>query len=810
MKQAQLNREMRDAGKARFWARQEKAIAKGRSSETMAAQRLINGALPGLIEGLEAWIAKADTGKAGKNHGALRPLTELSAPLVCFLGIRAVFDNLSKAPSYSKMVNSIGKHLECESRMAFYKDADPDYFAFLELRSKKMQMIDTMVRYRFFHGEMQQRIKDSGMVDFTPWGTSARVACGVVFLDLVITSTGLMELQKDFSKNPKRPRLIVTPTEAMNKWVSGFNAYAELLHPVFLPTVVPPEEWTPERVSCSTGTDEVYSLPLMKTLNKDLLRDLEAHEMPEVYQALNALQNTAWKVNQRVLEAAEGIWLNDLAIAGIERKADAPLPVPDEDKVDDEVYMKAIRRERGRVRTLNAKTAGRTIGAGKTLATAKLLKDEPEIFFPHQVDFRGRMYPVPSYLQPQGNDLAKGLLQFARGQVITHPEQANWLAIQCANTWGEDKVTMEERIAWTYGHRAEILSVAADPLADLWWTEADSPFQFLASAFEWARWLSEGVGMMTYLPVGVDGTNNGLQILSLLCRDRQAGLSTNVVPSDTVQDIYGDVAKVVEKAMITDMEDSTLAYMADFWIRFGITRKTCKRPVMVFPYGGTFKSCMDYIHEWYEESIEGKDDPLKADRDEKRKILLYLSKHVWAAIQSVVGLPKGVMTWLRSAAQAVNATGQPIEWNAPSGLRVLQRYVEPEGINIKTLLGNTSKWVRLTQDSGVLSNRRQINGISPNYVHSLDAAALARTISHGGKAGIQSWHMVHDSYGTHCTHMDELGAALRFSFYEIFSRDLLAELKVSLETRFEVALEPLPPYGDMDPSSVLQSEFFFA
>jgi DNA-directed RNA polymerase len=34
------------------------------------------------------------------------------------------------------------------------------------------------------------------------------------------------------------------------------------------------------------------------------------------------------------------------------------------------------------------------------------LRDEPVIYFPHQLDFRGRAYAVPVGLQPQGNDHA--------------------------------------------------------------------------------------------------------------------------------------------------------------------------------------------------------------------------------------------------------------------------------------------------------------------------------------------------------------------------------------------------------------------
>ena len=41
---------------------------------------------------------------------------------------------------------------------------------------------------------------------------------------------------------------------------------------------------------------------------------------------------------------------------------------------------------------------------------AHQLKDETEIYFPMNVDFRGRVYPIPPHINHIGSDVCRGLL----------------------------------------------------------------------------------------------------------------------------------------------------------------------------------------------------------------------------------------------------------------------------------------------------------------------------------------------------------------------------------------------------------------
>src|SRR5262249_23546004 len=160
--------------------------------------------------------------------------------------------------------------------------------------------------------------------------------------------------------------------------------------------------------------------------------------------------------------------------------------------------------------------------------------------------------PVPAALHPQGPDYCKALLEFAKGEPIETQEQADWLAIACANAYGFDKAALQDRVNWTNTHQDMIISIANDPYT-CWrrWTTDDNgkdvsePFQFLRACIEWRDFKREGFGFISHMIVAADATCSGLQHYSAMLRDEVGGRSVNLVPGLVRQDIYQDVANRV-------------------------------------------------------------------------------------------------------------------------------------------------------------------------------------------------------------------------------------------------------------------------
>uniref|UniRef100_UPI002FBEC18E DNA-directed RNA polymerase n=1 Tax=Escherichia coli TaxID=562 RepID=UPI002FBEC18E len=66
---------------------------------------------------------------------------------------------------------------------------------------------------------------------------------------------------------------------------------------------------------------------------------------------------------------------------------------------------------------------------------------------------------------------------------------------------------------------------------------------------EYAGVQHHGLSYNCSLPLAFDGSCSGIQHFSAMLRDEVGGLAVNLLPSETVQDIYGIVAKKVNEIL---------------------------------------------------------------------------------------------------------------------------------------------------------------------------------------------------------------------------------------------------------------------
>jgi len=85
------------------------------------------------------------------------------------------------------------------------------------------------------------------------------------------------------------------------------------------------------------------------------------------------------------------------------------------------------------------------------------------IFLPHNLDFRGRAYPIPPHLSHIGDDLSRGMLLFGESKPLGE-RGLRWLKIHLANLYGFDKSTFDERVSFVDRHLDDIYDSADKPL----------------------------------------------------------------------------------------------------------------------------------------------------------------------------------------------------------------------------------------------------------------------------------------------------------------------------------------------------------
>lgn len=820
--QTQLDLEARmiSDGADAFRAALHEQMSSGDGASTGGGRKVVTDLIQPVSLAIAQFFDEAGSGKAGRRHGAFRLIGDLDPHLLAFIATKTALGQMlsrkAGAIPVQRVAEKIGAAVEAEAMVVQFQRRNPD------LASAVLRRLDKTTS----HVQHRRRVLVSAMhsVDFDParWSMEERRLVGMKLLDLVVTVSGLFEIQPASYSAPYRVALSAEAVVAIDER----NAVAELLKPRYMPCVVPPKAWTESGRGGGyhTGVTIERSRLVKQGFRTRKKTGGIAPLSPTVLAAVNLMQDTAWAVNKPVLDVAReviGRGLDDLEV--LPRVQPLEVPAKPFDIETNEPARKAWRAAASAVHSQNLTDRSRRKQVICTMAVAEEFSKFERIYFPYELDFRGRVYAVPQWLNPQGPDYAKGLLTFADGKPIGEGQGPGWLAIHGANSFGVDKVSLEERIDWVEQNRERIRAVASEPLSNLWWTEADSPWQFLAFAMEWTAYLracdeGRGPAFVSRLPVMVDGTCNGLQHYSAMLRDTVGGAATNLVPATAPSDIYGVVAARVVETLKQDA--ARLSPFATRWLDFGINRKITKRPVMVLPYGGTFTSCREYVEDAVKE--RGKTpfstEPIKVgDRTttEEKDAIMYLAHCVWDSIGHVVIAARDAMKWLQEAVKvASNAGIEVLRWTTPSGFEVAQHYAEMKAKKLKTAFNGTVKMqLRFDEPTDKLNKRRQGTAVAPNFVHSLDAAAMHRTIETAHNNGVCSFAMVHDSYGTVAADLPMLAACLRTEFVQMYTEhNVLEEFADAIrrQTNIDIDLPPLPPMGSLDLSLVLQSDFFFA
>jgi len=567
----------------------------------------------------------------------------------------------------------------------------------------------------------------------------------------------------------------------------------------YLPMTDKPVEW----MSFKSGGYKKLPVIMMRTRDEEsrLQRYLieNASEFDDVCEGLNVLNSTKWTLHSKVFEVVEEVWARGGGICDIPSRADHSLPV--QPTTEDDEEQRRYRIEKYKTRKENRNLHSLRCDLQLKLNVAREF-DGKEFYFPHNIDFRGRAYPIPPHLNHVGGDLNRGLLQFAEGRKIGE-RGIYWLKIHLANVAGQDKLSLEDRITYVDNHVDEIMDSADDPMGGKrFWVSADSPWQTLAACYELTNCLRspEPENFISRIPVQMDGSCNGLQHYAALGRDVLGALHVNLIPTEKPMDVYVGVLEIVKKYLKKDANNGhPLAKM----LLGKVHRKTIKQTVMTTVYGVTLIGAKDQIKK------QLKDHPdLPVDDDSfLHQCSMYLAQTTFKSLGEVFQSAQRIMAWLNECAYLMAADGKPVMWLTPLGLPIIQPYRSAHQGIVKTVLQDVSVVHEL--DSLPVNRLRQKSAFPPNYVHSLDASHMFLTAIECYKRGL-SFASVHDSYWTHAADTDTLNDVIRDQFIKLHEQPLLESLYENFKSICPgVDFPPIPRRGALDLQRVRRSSYFF-
>lgn len=860
VKQLQLEHEAYTEGERRFIKNLERQAERGELADNQVAKPLMQTLVPKIAQAVREWHEGPDgklstsrpsvaftilsTEEKAVKDRSLRISCESAAVII----LKVILSKLVKPEGIpiTPMASAIGRTLEDEIRFGRIRDKEKEHFkkaiadnlnkrAGASYKKAYMQAVETSMLE-------QGQLEDA----WGTWSPTEAVHVGIKMLEIVIQSTQLVELKRYGAGNAAADVEMVHLSDFWVKKMAQRGFSLAGIAPVYQPCVVPPKPWTGV-VGGGYWAKGRRPLPLIRLGSKSAVERYEDVYMPEVYDAVNIIQNTPWKVNKKVLDVVNMVEkLNNTPIDDIPQME--PLK-PEEYAGETEEDLKAWKKAAAGIYRREKARQSRRLSLSFIVNQANKFSQFKAIWFPYNMDWRGRVYAVPMF-NPQGNDMQKGLLTLAVGKPIG-ADGFKWLKVHGANCAGVDKVTFEERIKWVEDNHDNIMAATKAPMDSIeWWGKLDSPFCFLAFCFEYAGVMHHGLSYSCSLPIAFDGSCSGIQHFSAMLRDHIGGHAVNLTPSGKVQDIYRIVSDRIEeelKVLLVNGTDNEMVThedkktgeiterlklgtreLARQWLTYGMSRKVTKRSVMTLAYGSKEYGFADQVYE--DIVMPAIDSGSGAMFTEPSQASRFMAKMIWEAVSVTVVAAVDAMKWLQGAAKLLAAevkdkkTGEilkpclPVHWVTPDGFPVWQEYRKKDTTRLNLMfLGSFN--LQPTVNKGTkkeLDKHKQESGISPNFVHSQDGSHLRKTVVHTHrKYGVMSFAVIHDSFGTIPADAEYLFRGVRETMVETYrDNDVLLDFYEQFEYQLHDSqrdkLPELPKKGKLNIEDILSSDFAFA
>lgn len=755
--------EMKQWGRATYRKFQQFYKESERGSELESSKRVLQKLAPQLAQPVEDFFNRFASDDSPSMPVWLCYIADFHPQMVGQIGLRTVLDVLHNSTHFTQMALRVGKAFEEIARQRVAEQTVPKnkLYSVGGKKGKRAQMT------RFYKIEKNNR-------RFTCWEARHKISLGAWLVNEIHTHTDLLDIRVE--RQGKKQYKRVYPSENFTDWVRRFDKWKEVFDPMRIALEDKPKDW----VDYYTGGYEEFEDSFV--MNRPDRAKYEFNALKKMYVSVNNVQRVPWMINTKVLEVAQKCWDLDRLF----NFEEIPLQPYLEDGHEKPEELRIWKYKQDKIRRKNEARRCKRLVHAKILHLGRKYSDMKQLYFPCRVDYRGRLYYMPSYLHPQASDLGRSLLLFKNGQQVMDEDDLERLLVHGANAWGV-KGSIEERLHWVGKHQKWLVETAEDPMTNDWWMEASEPFGFLAFCFEYQQFTQEGYGYVSHFPVRMDCSNNGMQILHLLLRDTTHAHRCNLVPDQAPQDMYQYVADRVYDRLKEQAQESCVAGL---WLKQGVTRKLAKLSIMNKPYGQTFFHVLsDFIAEI------GDDHPF--EEGEQIDAINYLAEQFNIVAREELEEVTRIQLFLRECVTSLG--NKPISWTTPFGFQITQAPTLFRRISIRTILGSVHTLIRYKEAIDEIDPREQKKAITANFIHGLDAS-IVHQLAYG-----MAYDMgfVHDCFISHASNARKVHQDVRNTYKNFFSVDLLAEFRCELQNQNPTAILPdLPELGTLDVSQI--------
>ncbi|KAJ3178838.1 DNA-directed RNA polymerase [Irineochytrium annulatum] len=571
------------------------------------------------------------------------------------------------ATTFTRLLVSIGKAIEREYNMQqLSKPKNRKHIHELHANGKLFNRTMRKVISQFALKDAEDEEKEN-WIPVWPESVYVKAASVLSVLLMRVAKIPVLHAKKD---NPSEDITVWEPAfihgmeqkDLKQYGVIKYNPYlleklaGDPIHvsPRLLPMIIKPRPW----VTANSGGYVDFIQNAVRTgFNKehsDYIKQADKEQkLNKVYHCLDVLGATPWRINERVYDVIRQVWNDGSGAAGIP-SAEIPKAMPLKPKgveTWDVAKRKAYFAERRKVESQRMTMFSQRCDVNYKIEIARAFLGET-IYFPHNLDFRGRAYPMPSHLNHIGNDVCRGLLLFDTAKPLG-PTGLRWLKIQVASLAGNDKVSFQDRILFADEHLDDIFDAADNPLGGRrWWMGGEEPWQLLACCFELADALRspKPEEFLSRMPIHQDGTCNGLQHYAALGGDVEGARQVNLLPSDKPEDIYSAVMRKVAEKIDEGAENGCEIALK---MKGKVTRKLVKQTVMTNTYGVTFVGARAQVESRLKENPEfyGITDP-----KDLLAVSTHIAKLIFDGMDQLFTGARALQHWLNTAARLISKT----------------------------------------------------------------------------------------------------------------------------------------------------------
>lgn len=786
--QVESEREAMADGVRRYRRARDRKIERGDGFSLRSSQRWVQHWYMPLVKLVRQQAAAFKAGENSPGFKQYGPVfCTVPAKKIAYLALRSAMNDCVKEPkgvTFQGAAARIGALLIAEAQMTVWKKSQRfDYLT--ELRRTYRKNWLTPAKVGWF-----ARLKDPEHI----YDQKAIIRVGahlITLLQMTAPVGGYDEYPfrlafhvKNQTRGSRKCKTLSLDKDVLNE-LSKDERTLETLRPIFPPMRVPPFKWSEK----ARGGYIELKTPLIKRSVKVQRDAVKAQEgkMDSFYECLECLGHTPMRVNPDMLKVVNTLYDRGGGVLNIPRKHDWEVPPKPTEGDDSEWRTEAVKIHRA-----NIAMAGPRAFYNLTMNMAKRVAHWPALYFPHNCDWRQRCYPIPMYLNHHGDDLPRGLLEFADG-VPCDSEGTRRIAIHAANLWkhdGIDKLPFDDRVQWVYDHLDLVLRSAADPLEEQWWMDAKKPLQFLAACMA-----LRNPERAAHLRWKCDGTFNAMQWYSAMTLDPDEAALCNLSDSESPSVPYRMVAEKV-RAQLQAMTDNPIAAR----LLPIINQDSVKSVSMTTTYGVTEYGARNQFAD--------KIDEAGFDGMEWHQANGLVVELVMGAIRATFPKACAIMDYLKGVGRTIAAAGHLVDYISPLGFPVILPYTHSKTTQVITSFGEMRVW--LDKESPPLI-KKQSSSLAPHINHTMDSSHLLITGRAANRVGI-AFSGVHDGYESHAQSGGRLGVITREQFVALAQGDgpLLPIVRHWQAKYPELGIPDPPERGSFDIRQVLSSRYFFS